>query len=68
MQNIGSFFFLSFFFFFTENDNFSYLSTQNFFPRSNHHSTEFVQHLYIFALNRQCQKLFLEKNVKNMVL
>ena len=67
MQNIGSFFFLSFFFF-TENDNFSYLSTQNFFPRSNHHSTEFVQHLYIFALNRQCQKLFLEKNVKNMVL
>lgn len=61
MQNICSLYF-------TENDNLSYLSTKNGLPWSNHQSTEFVQHLYTFALNRQCQKTFLENNVKNMVL
>ena len=61
MQKICSLFFLP-------KMTMSYLSTKNGLPWSNHQSTEFVQHLYTFALNRQCQKMFLENNIKNMVL
>ena len=59
MQNIPSFYTKK-----ITNKNFCYLSTQNFLPQNNHHNTQFVKHLYTFALNRQCLRMFLETNVK----